>query len=430
MGSSKFFRAILFLFFFQALTVGSSFSQANFNLIGHLELEGVCTDVWGYVDPLTQKEYALVGCDGLNVIDISNPKSPVRVAKIDSLPFFDLKVYKNYLYLVTGGTGLAYVVDLTIPDQPKTISSFPSAHNITIDPRGFIYAEFPGLTIYDIRENPENPKKIYESGGSGGHDATIVGDVLYDFHGGSGTNIYNVKNPGNPVLLSAISDPGIKYHHSGYPTEDGDYLFICDEAAKGEAPDITVWDIRDFDRPKKVTEIFDFTATVHNLYIIGNFAYVSYYSAGVKIFDISNPEFPILMDTYDTAPESEKEGFTGVFGIYPYSLQNKLLVSDRNNGFFIFGSNTEKSKNLVFNIIPSIVQNELRLQIFAPDPLDSSPVYYEIIGLDGKIKAKGILKNSFGLNNNFIDVSGLYRGHYFVRIEKSNNVQVGRFIKQ
>lgn len=403
--------------------------QGKLNLLGQLQLEGVCTDVWSYVDPLTSKEYAIVGCDGVNIIDISNPSSPLRVAKIDTLPFFDLKVYKNYLYLVTGGTGLGYIVDLTFPEQPKTVATFPSAHNITIDPRGYIYAEFPGLKIYDIQNTPEQPEKIFETGNTGGHDATIVGDILYDFHGGSGTNIYNVKNPKIPVLLSSISDPKIKYHHSGYPTRDGNYLFICDEAAKGSSPDITVWDISDLDRPFQVAEISDFNATVHNLFIIGDYAYVSYYSSGVKIYDISNPKKPVLTDSYDTSPESEKEGFSGAFGIYPYSEKNKILVSDRGNGLFIFGSENILQGELALEIFPNATSDILRLKVSAADSKDETDVVYSIIGLDGKIKAKGIFNNSFGLNNNFIDVKGLNPGHYIVRVEKSGSSQIGRFIK-
>ncbi len=306
------------------------------------------TDVWGYYDEASQREFALVGYgifigppnSGLKIIDVTNPSRPVEVAHLNTVPGFDVKTWQNYAYTVTGtGSGFGSVIDLTNPDDPQVVGSFPSAHNITIAENGYMYAESPGIIIYDLNPDPTNPALVWQ-GGTSGHDATVVGDILYDFHGSAGTFFYDISNPAAPNLLGAIQTPEISYHHSGWPTKDGRYLYICDEEPLLQSllTDITIWDISDFANPVLVNSISDPTATVHNLFIIGDYVYTSYYSAGFKVFDASHPVNPQLIYQYDTEPNIEEVGFDGAFGVYPFAPSGNVYVSDFNFGLFIFSS--------------------------------------------------------------------------------------------
>ncbi|MCZ6776090.1 MAG: choice-of-anchor B family protein, partial [Ignavibacteria bacterium] len=189
-------------------------------------------------------------------------------------------------------------------------------------------------------QDPTNPMLLWDDGTGGGHDAAVIGNRLVDFHGGSGTNIYDVSfsNPFSVQLLGSINDPAISYHHSGWTTENGRYLFICDELATHPTADITVWDINDPGNPQKVDELADPTATVHNLYVLGDFAYASYYSAGFRVFDVSIPNAVVMVGEYDTSPSSG-EGFQGAWGVYPFAPSGNVYVSDRQNGLFVFQFN-------------------------------------------------------------------------------------------
>ena len=60
-------------------------------------------------------------------------------------------------------------------------SEFGSAHNIFIDDAGYMYLEFPGLRIYDLNPDPTNPTFLWSKFSNSGHDATVVGNRLYDF---------------------------------------------------------------------------------------------------------------------------------------------------------------------------------------------------------------------------------------------------------
>ncbi|MEE9269408.1 MAG: choice-of-anchor B family protein [Candidatus Krumholzibacteria bacterium] len=316
----------------------------SITLLGQIDLAPGGTlnsDIWGWVDPLTSKEYAIVGeWNGFNVyiVDVSDPTSPNIISTItSSFGFgFDVKTWDHYLYTVDGnGSGQdGKIFDIANPALPVQVGTFLSAHNIFIDDNGIMYNEVSGLTIFDLKPDPTNPDSLW-SGGSSGHDATAIGNRLYDFHGSAGTFIYDITNPASPVLLGSITDPNIDYHHSGWPSADGNYLYINDELANDPVPDITVWDISNPATPFKVDEFGDPNATIHNTFRVGNFLFASYYTAGFKIFDISNPLAMQLVDEFDTSALSG-EGFDGAWGCYPFAPSGNIYVSDMQNGLYIF----------------------------------------------------------------------------------------------
>ncbi len=349
-------KKLLFLMFLTLLSACSSSNntpdnvqqtkQLKIQLESQLALSGNLTDVWGYVDLATGKEYALVGFGsrngGVHIVDVSNAKQPARVATVNNIAGFDVKVWQHYFYTVNGGSsGTGAIVDIADPANPQVVGSFSSAHNIFITDNGTMFMEFPGLRIMDLNADPLNPKQIWR-GGSEGHDATVVGNRLYDFHGSRGTNIYDISSPSSPQLRGSISAPTVIYHHSGWPTKDGNYLLLCDEGARHPTNDITMWDIHDPGNPELVDSYQDSTAIVHNLYIIDELAFVSYYNSGFRLFDVSQPGEMTLMDEFDTTPATG-EVFGGAFGVYPFAPSGFIYVSDSKEGLFIFSIQDENT---------------------------------------------------------------------------------------
>ena len=173
------------------------------------------SDVWGWVDPTTNKEYAVVGQfpnNNVFIIDCSNPASPTIVSTIVAAPGFDVKVWDKYLYLVNGGeSGVGKIYDISNPAAPQAKGTMLSGHNIFIAENGYLYKETNGLKIYDLNPAPTIPQLVFNDMTSGGHDATVIGNRLYDFHE-SFTRIYDVTNPAAPIVLGTINDPSIIYH--------------------------------------------------------------------------------------------------------------------------------------------------------------------------------------------------------------------------
>ena len=313
-------------------------------LVGHIDpSQGTWTtsDVTGWVDPATQKEYAIIGewnGDRVFLIDVSDPENPAIASTLNGVPNFDLKVHGNYLYLVDGdGSGNdGRIFDISNPAQPSLEGSFLSAHNIFIDDRGYMYNEYFGLTILDLNADPTTPNQMYFSGADG-HDATVVGTTLYDFHGWSNTRIFDVTNPGSPSLLGTISGDGVVYHHSGWPSADGRFLYLNDELSSDPQPDIMVYDLLNPANPVLVDSFQDPNSTIHNTYRIGSYLFASYYTSGFRIFDVSDPYDIAVVDEYDTSPSFLGEGdFNGAWGCHPFTPSGLIYVSDIEHGLFIF----------------------------------------------------------------------------------------------
>jgi hypothetical protein len=198
-----------------------------------------------------------------------------------------------------------------------------------------MYLSFLGLRIFDLSADPTNPVLLWDDNLFQGHDATVVDDILYDFHGFDGTFIYDVTNPASPVLLGSITDPAIVYHHSGWTSAEGKFLFITDELGMHPTADFTVWNINNPANPFKVAEWADDNATVHNVFRVGNFLHVAYYTAGYRVFDLSNLPSITLCDEYDTTPVFG-ENFRGAFGCYPFAPSGNIYVTDADWGLFVF----------------------------------------------------------------------------------------------
>lgn len=313
----------------------------DITLVGQLTLPNTVriTDVWGYRDGQGH-QYAIVGdwTAGVYIVDVTVPSNPSYVTKVIGVPGFDVKVYDHYVYTCDGnasGTD-SRIIDIADVSAPVVLpNAFLSCHNITITDGGTMFLEYLGLTSFDLSTDPAAPDSLWHNN-SNGHDCTPRGNLLYDFSGyDASMTIWDITDPAAPSVVSTITDPAINYYHSGDASKDGDYLYICDELSTDPEPDIIVWDISNPASPSRVGDLAEPTATVHNLYVVGDLAFVSYYTAGFRTLDLSNPAAPSVLDTYDTSAYSG-EGYDGAFGVYPYADGGLVFISDHPNGLFVF----------------------------------------------------------------------------------------------
>lgn len=326
---------------------GAAAPAATITLKGQLSFSfsGKLADVWGYVDPATQREYALVCAEapleGVKIVDVTDPTSPVQISEARGLSGFDVKVWQNYMYVTHSGAGAGgRVFDLTDPTSPVWVAAIESSHNMFIDDRGYLYQVYvgspPRFRIKDLNSSPLAPPILWQENLLDPHDAWVEGTTLYAFYGYQGTRIYDVTDPSAPVYIGKAFDN--TFHHSGMPTADGRYLYVCHELNVGNEDDITVWNIEDPANPVQIpgASIVDTTSTVHNLYIIGDYAYVSYYASGFRVYDVSDPEHPTLADEWDTSALTG-DGYKGAFGVYPFTPSGTIYITDMENGLYLFG---------------------------------------------------------------------------------------------
>lgn len=332
-------KSIYFIILFGWVTFG--FSQERISLVGKLSITNLpIHNVWGYTDSATGKKYALLCAStaGLRIVDVSDPSNPVLAASIsgNGIQAIDVKTWKNYAYIVAESPSVSgKVIDLTNPAKPVRVGSFPGGHNIAITDKGYLYLAAPGLRIFDLNTNPVNPNLLFTDNSCNGHDISIVGETLFDFSDNCGTRMFNISRPDTIVPLGVVPPSGI-FHHSGWPSKDGKFLYICDELASPAKSDITVWNISDMTNPFLVDSFADTDAYVHNLYVKDNYAFVSYYRAGFRVFDISGNGSIKLVAEYDTDSASSGPGYGGNFGVYIFWGTDMILASDETKGLYIF----------------------------------------------------------------------------------------------
>ena len=104
----------------------ASADLSGLTLLGHEEMTESfkVSDVWWYVDPNTNKEYAVVGdvsLQKISLVDVTDPTNPFVAGVALGIPSFDVKVWDHYVY---GCDGDFDGNDSRIVD----ISSCPSRH--------------------------------------------------------------------------------------------------------------------------------------------------------------------------------------------------------------------------------------------------------------------------------------------------------------
>jgi hypothetical protein len=239
---------------------------------------------------LDGRDYALAGTlgGGLQVVDITRPREPRRVATYDcAISQGDIQVWRQRTrviasYTADGTVGEAgaqsqcgrdlklepadagtVLVDLTDPRRPRSVSFLPvpqGSHNMTLHPSGhYLYnsnsdlytsGKVPNVTIYDVRD-PRDPKKVQDfelpitpgSLGTESHDITFNGSGTRAYVAAlSQTLVLDTTDPRDPELLSKIVDPAIHVAHQSDPFRvqrpDGSWrrlLVITDERAGAAA---------------------------------------------------------------------------------------------------------------------------------------------------------------------------------------------------
>lgn len=340
------------------------------------------SDLWGWTDPETGREYALLGrVGGAAFIDITNPASPRYLGVLAANPSGarDLKVYDDHLFFTGDGAGDhgLKVFDLTrlrdvdgAPvdfDADVTYTGIASAHNLIINTEsGFAFAVGAtgggntcggGLHMVDIRE-PLSPvfagcytdtEGLLWQGRThdgqcviySGPDEEFTGREICFAMNETAIRVVDVTEKAVPEPLAAAGYPGLGYVHQGWLTEDQQYFFMNDELDElvgfASQTRTLIWDVADLEDPILVGEFFGPTgATDHNLYIKGDRMYQANYQAGMRVIDISDPRNPVEIGFFDTTPyEGDPAGFAGAWTVYPFFESGTVVVSSMNEGLFI-----------------------------------------------------------------------------------------------
>ena len=368
-----------------------TFPCKKVDMMSHLTLEDLglsfANDIWGWVDPATGSEYALVGgIEGTVFVDISDAKRPDVVGILPTHStaggdvWRDIKVYDGHAYVVSENEGHGMqVFDLTrlreIEGAPRTFTAdfdyaeFGSAHNVNInEDTGFAYVVGSdtcggGLHMVDL-SNPDRPTfaGCYSDDGYihdtqcvtyEGPDADYRGrEVCFNsaatFNDFSSEGIVNtvtvadVTDKSNPVSLDRVEYPMDGYSHQGWLTPDQQYFLHNDELDEqffGSRTTTRIFDVRDLDDISlSATTDNGETSIGHNQYTEGKRVYASNYTTGLRVLDSSKVASGQLPEVgfFDVYPENDNATFEGgTWSNYPYYDSRSVAVSSIDRGLFV-----------------------------------------------------------------------------------------------
>ncbi len=380
----------------------SGFSCESIGLHAHLGFadlqpsSSLGNDVWGFTDLNTRREYALMGLNnGIAVVDITDPQAPEQVgmAAGSNTTWRDIAVYQRYdadarrwraYAYVTADNVSDFLMVLDLSQLPNGIeridysSDFRSAHTNYLINADYMYGiatsvDTPQLGIagggtgggnhrvYSLAQ-AHSPALLSVSGAGYAHDlgSFAISDarkdtqcfnaqsrpycqVLADFNENT-VDLWDITLPGSPRQLANHAYTNASYVHSGFWTEDGMFLFVHDELDErnfGLNTTIRVFDMSNLRAPVLAgTWIGPGTSIDHNGATRGNRYYVSNYSEGLLVLDISNPGVPVAVGRFDTYPVSAGSAFVGAWSVYPFFESGTIAIGDINSGLYLLQNDT------------------------------------------------------------------------------------------
>jgi hypothetical protein len=196
------------------------------------------------------------------------------------------------------------------------------------------------LCVYSL-QNPTAPSLMYAGMYQVNevHDLYVRNNIAVLNCGYEGIRVYDFSNPVQPIYRNALSFYNFQgYNHQGWLTPDGKTYVFADETAglpvkKCEMLD----DYSIIPRYFFGTENDPIPKTPHNIHCTNDFAFIAYYIDGLRIYNISDGA-PYEVAFYDTYHETSSTNFSmwGAWGIYALFESKRILLSDRNAGFFLF----------------------------------------------------------------------------------------------
>ncbi|MGB1247584.1 MAG: choice-of-anchor B family protein [Chitinophagales bacterium] len=347
------------------LFITFSFGQKNIDLTSNLQYpDKRLNDIWGYVDT-AGNEYALIGLEtGFSIVDVSDAQTPEELFFIEDIEtvWRDVKTWDGFAYVVNEEEGGLLIVDLrSLPDtifyEHNVIDGvFRTAHNIFIDENGIAYlvgtnVSWWGTAFIDLNTSDRfEPEQIGFYDDAYVHDCFVRNDTLWTSELELGRlGVIDISDKSNPIPL-AYHETTRLFTHNCWLSDDGQYMATTDERAGAFVDMYNVSNLNNITLLDKYQSSPGDSVVPHNTFFLGDYLWTSYYRDGVTLVDATKKNNLVEVGNYDTSPFTSADGFEGAWGVYPYLPSGNILVSDREEGLFIFSATYTRAAYLEGNI--------------------------------------------------------------------------------
>ncbi len=457
----------LFLLAFLSLLFHPTKGQdsANISLLDHWEdttlssstiYNNTYNEVWGFVHDST--EYAVIGSTmGTHIFEVSDPENIQQVDFVpgadqgSSIIHRDFHDHQGYLYMVSDeGSSTLQIADLSpLPDSVKLVydsdSLLKNAHNIFIDSSSSrLYAcgaktkynSAVDLMILDISDpNVPDHLRDYENTHYF-HDIFVRNDTAYGNHGTyAGLIVYDMSDFNNVDVIGTLpsyTDQG--YNHSGWLSPSGDHYVMADETHGMRMKLLNVEDLSNIQEESLFLSQVDSNSIAHNPIIHDEHIFVGHYHDGVYIWNMGDPQNPVLTGFYDTYPPNDHDSYRGNWGVYPFLPSGILLASDMQSGLYVLDVDSAMSSvglkeraplNRSLQVWPNPAQKQIH---FSTRSSLDGPVRARILDLRGRVlKSK---EWSEAPEEMRMELDGSKSGLHFLELQSSKGRITKKFIKQ
>jgi hypothetical protein len=192
------------------------------------------------------------------------------------------------------------------------------------------------IEVWDLKTDPENPRYVTTFNlNKSVHDMTAVGNDVFVAEGTSSSySIWDLTNPAAPTLKVRWVGTAGNFAHNIWPSGDGTFVVSTEEVPAGLPA--RVWRLNGAAAPTQLSTFKVGTGTPHNVVMEGNMAYVSHYTEGAAVVDLSNPAAPKVVLHVDTSPATGS-GYDGCWGVYKFPGSPLMMCSDMSTGFNLIG---------------------------------------------------------------------------------------------
>lgn len=326
-------------------------------------------DVTYNVHHLGDRAYVVRGSDGLHIVDLSDPAAPRDLGHL-AARYPEVGEYYNDVKLATRDDGSIFalaasnlrgvvVIDVTAPEAPAEVLTFPVAppdaqdpavnvHSIFVEGTRVYFTVFGGIEIYDVAD-PAAPVELggfwlpdLDSAGGFVHDLYVEGGVAYLDYWSRGLVVVDASvDPANPTEIGVFDGYQRRTSHSNWVTTAGGRR-------------VSLHGDEDFDAHLRVVDVDPDSATafeeigsyqtrpqvsIHNIMALGERALVTYYQDGFRVLDVSDPTAPVETAHFDTWPGPEpgygKMFYEGALGVDYDPERDLVLVADTHRGLLV-----------------------------------------------------------------------------------------------
>ena len=246
--------------------------------------------------------FAYVAGHGFWIVDITNPTHPAEVGYNESPNLArGIVISGDYAYVTDHFHQGLRVFNISDPNNPNQVSFTPfpgrtrgiaiSGDTLYLSAGIWLDEGESGIRIVDITD-PENPEQVnfYSAGGQGWPE--VAGNVLFLPTSGTGLYIFDISDSHNPSLVTIYD--GVQ--NSGWIKVDGNHAYITDNNRNA----IAVLNVSDVNNVyEEGVHYFEDQTSINSMDVLGNYCLANGWYHSLKILDVSNPQSPNKIGSYD-----------------------------------------------------------------------------------------------------------------------------------